>query len=241
MGKRRLRIVFCMQYASGSAPRTRPRPAHRPRARSLVTIGVTAALSTGALAACGSSKTTRSTGAPAAAAAPTSPGATKSLAAPGTTIPAATVNYGIAPYEDDALSAAGILQGFYKDVGNTTCPTQTAAHVPCTQPLAPLLTNQVAVCSGVYESLLPQTATVKNVKTFAYYSTFNYSGFFVKSSENMKSLGDLLGQHVPFDQALQQTLAQLKGKTVVLSNDPSERQFFTLVFQLAGITNPSSY
>lgn len=193
----------------------------------------------GLLAACSGSGHSSSSASTAKAAETASGNA--GLAAPGTTVPAVTVNYGIAPYEDDGLSAAGMLQGFYKSVGITIGPTTTGSHVTCTQSLAPLLTGQVRVCSGVYESLLSQTATVKNVTTFAYYSTFNYLGFFVKKSEGMKTLEDFLAQKEPFQKALADTLAQLKGKSIVLSNDPSERQFFSLVFELAGIKNPSSY
>jgi ABC-type nitrate/sulfonate/bicarbonate transport system substrate-binding protein len=87
----------------------------------------------------------------------------------------------------------------------------------------------------VFEVLLAKLDNVTNVKAFMIHGSFEGYALFAPSGSKAKSVQDFLSQGMTFAQAVPATLAQFKGKSLALSNDPAAQLFYELIFSLAGL------
>ena len=159
------------------------------------------------------------------------------LAAPGTTIPSAHINWAMAPFPDETLAVIGMNKGYFKDVGIDIGPTPRGAKIDLTASLAPLLSNQVQVGSGVIEVWESELDNTSVPRTFVILDTFEGYGFFAPPGSKMKTLVDFMNAGQTFEQAIRSTMAQLKGKKVALATDPAARLFYKICLSLGGL-NP---
>jgi hypothetical protein len=158
--------------------------------------------------------------------------------AAGTSVPAAHVNFSMAPFANDGIPVIGMLQGYFKDVGITIGPTKTGANLILNQSLAPLLNGQVDAGSAVFEVMLQQLDNVNNIRAFAVVDTYVGQGIFAPPGSSAKSVADYMKSGLSFDQALAKTLAELKDANVVLPNDANQA-FWNYILEKGGLS-PSS-
>ncbi|MCW3014419.1 MAG: hypothetical protein JWO02_1511 [Solirubrobacterales bacterium] len=160
------------------------------------------------------------------------------LAQPGTTIPTATLNWAMAPYADETMAVIAMKQGWFSNVGIDIGPTATGAKFDLTESIAPLVSKQVDVGSGVFEVFASQLDTVDTVRSFITFDTFEGFGFFAppESAQTYKSVQEFQAQGQSFEQAIRSTMGQMRGKTVGTATDPASRLFYNICFSLGGIS-----
>ncbi|MGH2974184.1 MAG: ABC transporter substrate-binding protein [Solirubrobacterales bacterium] len=158
------------------------------------------------------------------------------FATPGTSIPSAHVNWGMAPFPDEVLPYVGMRLGYFKDVGIDIGPTPSGAKVDCTGSIAPLLTGQVDICSGALEALVSNLDNTQEVRSFVSMDTVDGLGIFIPPGSSAKSVQDFMNEGDSFSVAIQKAMAQLKGKRVALATDPAARLLYNIAFSLGHIT-----
>ncbi|MEA2341830.1 MAG: hypothetical protein QOG11_1907 [Solirubrobacteraceae bacterium] len=163
------------------------------------------------------------------------------LAAPGTTIPTAQLSWAMAPYPDETMAVIAMRQGWFSDVGIQIGPTATGAKFDLTESIAPLVSRQVDVGSGVFEVFASQLDTSNTVRSFVTFDTFEGFGFMAPpEAKDLKSVQEFQAEGQAFEQAVRSTMAQLKGKTVGTATDPASRLFYNICFDLGGV-RPSDF
>lgn len=157
------------------------------------------------------------------------------LAAPGTGIPTAQLKWAMAPFPDETAAVIGMRRGYFDDVGITIKPTKTGAKLDLTESLAPLLSKQVDVGSGVIEVFASQLDNTRAARVFLLLDTFEGFAVYAPPDSSIKSVQDFVDAGQPFDQALRSAMAQLKGKKVALATDPGARLFYKLLFDIGDL------
>ncbi|MFT3866081.1 MAG: hypothetical protein QM729_17580 [Solirubrobacterales bacterium] len=191
-------------------------------ARAALSLGVLGSF--GVLAGCGSDSSTGSTAA-------TSAGTT----AAGTSIPKTTVNFTVAPAADDGLAVIGMYDHYFDDVGITIGPSATGANYILGESLAPLLNGQVETGSLVYEVLLQQLDTVKNVRPYLIIDTYVGHGFFAPADAQVKDLTEFAKTAATYEQAAKETLAQMQGKRIAVASDVVNQPYWNSLFEIGGV------
>jgi ABC-type nitrate/sulfonate/bicarbonate transport system substrate-binding protein len=156
------------------------------------------------------------------------------LAAAGTTIPSAQLDWAMAPYPGEVRAVVGMRRGYFRDVGITIGPTPTGAKFDLTSSLAPLLSKQVDVGSGVIEVFESQLDHVQNARVFMVLDTYEGYGFFAPPESNAKSLDELMKGGMPFEQAMKPVVQQMLGRRIAVATDPAARLFYDVCFDLGG-------
>lgn len=157
------------------------------------------------------------------------------LAAAGSTIPSSELAWAMAPYPDETIAVIGMKRGYFEDVGITIKPTDTGAKLDLTSSVAPLLSKQVDVGSGVIEVFASQLDNSSATKVFLLIDTYEGFALFAEPDSPMKSVQEFVDAGQPFDTALKSAMAQFKGKRVSLATDPGARLFFKLLFEVGDL------
>ena len=89
-------------------------------------------------------------------------------AEPGTTIPAASVQFGMRPYADNTFYIIGIRKGWFKDVNITIEPQPEGLKVTDTNVTALLLNGQLDMISEYCPLMLPLYKTTRLLKCIAF-------------------------------------------------------------------------
>jgi ABC-type nitrate/sulfonate/bicarbonate transport system substrate-binding protein len=216
---------------SGSDPQNSEEEAQALTRRVLLQRGAAGGLALsmgGLLAACGSSSSSSSV----AAAATTAIGA-GFKPSPGTVIPKVSVKFAMWPYGDTTLGVVGIRKGWFDDVGISLPNNLETRLEPQVQ--TELLNSQLQIGSG-YVPLTIQTYT-KAPQLKMIQLTNSYIGNYAMAGPKTgdKTYADFAKQGQPFAVAFKNTIDQMKGKRVALSDTGSNREFFNTILKLAGL------
>jgi len=146
------------------------------------------------------------------------------------------VKFALAPFVDNALAVIGMIRGWFKDVGITIGPTPTGIKLDFGPSLAPLLTGDVDVGSGVPASIFQQLDNVHDVVNFALVASSTNQAVFAQPGSSVRTLDDFMAAGDSFEVAASKATAQLKGKKVAVTSDPSGRVWFDLVTSLGKLS-----
>jgi ABC-type nitrate/sulfonate/bicarbonate transport system substrate-binding protein len=158
------------------------------------------------------------------------------LATAGSTIPASQLSWAMAPFPDETVAVIAMRRGYFDDVGIKIKPTSTGAKLDLTESLAPLLSKQVDVGSGVIEVFASQLDNTQAARVFLLLDTFEGFALYAPPGSSIKTVDEFVAQGQSFDQALKSAMGQLKGKRVALATDPGARLFYNLLFSVGGIS-----
>jgi ABC-type nitrate/sulfonate/bicarbonate transport system substrate-binding protein len=182
----------------------------------------------GLLAACGSS----SSGSSSTTATTAATGVFKP--SPGSDIPAVDVKFAMWPYGDTTIGVIGMEKGWFKDVG-ITLPNKKETRIE-TQVQQQLLNKQLDIGSG-YAPLTIQTyAKAPNLKMIHLQNSYigNYAMANPKTGD--KKIKDFLDQGQDFMTAFVNTISQMKGKRVALSDAGANKAFFNTILRMAKLS-----
>jgi ABC-type nitrate/sulfonate/bicarbonate transport system substrate-binding protein len=190
--------------------------------------GAAAALSaTGLLAACGSSSDTTATPAPKAADA----GFTASS---GSSIPAVDVKFAMWPYGDTTIGVIGMEKGWFGDVG-ITLPNKKETRIE-TQVQQELLNKQLDIGSGYAPNTIQTYAKAPNLKMIHLQNSYIGNYAMANPATKAKKVKDFLAQGQDFNTAFANTIGQMKGKRVALSDAGANKAFFNTILQMAKLS-----
>ncbi|WP_236794224.1 ABC transporter substrate-binding protein [Amycolatopsis sp. GM8] len=152
---------------------------------------------------------------------------------PGIDIPQLTISAGWSPIGDGLIPLIGERRGYFRDAGIEFTRTNGYKSNLLTS-MTPMLNGQIEIGDTYMPLLTPQMSTVQSVTTFALPTTAHVQRILAPKGK-YKTLSGLMAQGIPFRQAAQEVMAQLKGKTMLLYTgvDP---QFYNVALGLAGLT-----
>jgi hypothetical protein len=146
-------------------------------------------------------------------------------AEPGTEIPLADVKFAMRPYADNTFYVIAMKKGWFKDVGINIIPSPYGLKVTDTDVIALLLNGQVEISSEFIPLLLPSYKSAKILKCIGFTDNFLGEAILANPNLHLKSFKDYIAQGMPFEQAIQQALLPLQGKTLVGAPELSDRPF----------------
>jgi hypothetical protein len=155
---------------------------------------------------------------------------------PGTTIPAASVQFGMRPYADNTFYIIGIRKGWFKDVNITIEPQPEGLKVTDTNVTALLLNGQLDLISEYCPLMLPLYKTTRLLKCIAFTNNSIGETILANPKLKLKTFKDYMKEGKDFKTALHDTLAPLQGKTLVGAPELSDRPFEELSQQMSGVT-----
>lgn len=193
-------------------------------------VGGTALVFGGFLASCGSDDS-----APAAAA--DTPGTTGAvLASTGSTIPQATVKFGMAPFGDASFYVIAMKRGWFDDVGIKIDPAPTGLKVTPDNVTSKLVTGEADIATFYGPGRIANLAKAPNIKMFGFSDTYVGTYLLASPDSGLKPVSELVEGGMSFDEAIKQAMAGVKGQPVALDNSGEHRDFLTQCFKLGGIT-----
>jgi ABC-type nitrate/sulfonate/bicarbonate transport system substrate-binding protein len=154
----------------------------------------------------------------------------------GVEIPETNVRFGMSAFGDHNIYAIGILNGWFRDVGITLGPGTFGVRSLSPQVISRFVSNEVDIHTWYGPLQIEIMARVPQVKLFTFSDT--YVGTYMLASPNTgaKSVSQLVAGGMPFETALQQAMAQMKGKRVAIDNTGSHRIFFDTITHLGGVS-----
>jgi ABC-type nitrate/sulfonate/bicarbonate transport system substrate-binding protein len=156
-------------------------------------------------------------------------------ASPGTDIPQVEISLGMRPYANDLIFVAGIKQGFYKDVGLTVTPAPYGRKVLPDQAIPLLVNKQIDFMALYPPDVIATMDSVKNIRFIALTDLFQGFAVLARPGSNVKTVGQFMAEGSTFQEAMKQTMAQLKGKSFVTAPVVDNRIFLETVFSLGGM------
>jgi hypothetical protein len=157
-------------------------------------------------------------------------------AEPGTTIPSASVQFGMRPYADNTFYIIGIRKGWFRDVNITIEPQPEGLKVTDTNVTALLLNGQLDLISEYCPLMLPLYKTTRLLKCIAFTNNSIGETILANPKLKLKSFKDYMKEGKDFKTALYDALAPLQGKTLVGAPELSDRPFEELSSQMSGVT-----
>jgi ABC-type nitrate/sulfonate/bicarbonate transport system substrate-binding protein len=183
----------------------------------------------GLLAACGSTSSSSSLAAATSAAI-----GANFKPSPGTAIPQVAVKFAMWPYGDTTLGVVGIRKGWFSDVGISLPNNLETRLEPQVQ--TELLNNQLEIGSGYVPLTIQTYRHAPNLKLIQL--TNSYIGNYALASPKTgaKTYAYFAAKGQPFATAFKNTIQQMKSKRVALSDTGSNREFFSTILNLAGLS-----
>ncbi|GGL31218.1 hypothetical protein [Nocardia jinanensis] len=153
-------------------------------------------------------------------------------AAPGETIPEATVKAGFSPYGDELLGIAGVTRGYFDQVGISIDPAPHGAQTDLIGSLTPLINQQIEVGSGYLSAIPPQLDNVDDVVGFGISDVF-YGYRILAPAGKYKTLDQIMKSGHSYEEAVSIVLDQVKGHDVILRQGVAPT-FYNLITGTAG-------
>ena len=149
-------------------------------------------------------------------------------------IPSASVRFGMQPFGDHMIYAAGIANGWFKDVGISIpggYPT-----VAFEQTL-PLLNKGDFDLTTMWAPFMAQnSASSADVKEFAFGDTHDGVWILAPPKTKYKTLKGEVEAGTSFDDAMKTVVGQFRGKKLAIDDTGSHRTFIDGILSMGGIT-----
>lgn len=193
-------------------------------------MGAAAVALPGILAACGSSSKETGT--------QTSSSSTSDIFTPasGTDIPRKSIKFGMAPYPDATLYVIGMAFGWFDEVGITIEPAPRGSQVTPDNVTTKLVTGDVDIATYYGPGRIATMAQAPNLKMFGFTDTYLGTYLLAAPNSGIKAVSELVKSGTPFDQAIKEAMAGVRGKRAALDNTGEHRDFINSILDLGGIS-----
>jgi ABC-type nitrate/sulfonate/bicarbonate transport system substrate-binding protein len=158
------------------------------------------------------------------------------LASAGSTIPATTVKFGMAPFGDASFYVIAMKRGWFDDVGIKIDPAPTGLQVTPDNVTSKLVTGEADIATFYGPGRIANLAKAKNIKMFGFSDTYVGTYLLASPDTGLKPVSELVAGGMPLVDAVKQVMASVKGQPVGLDSSGEHRDFLTQVFKLGGIT-----
>jgi len=151
------------------------------------------------------------------------------------TIPRVSVRHALAAFLDHTDAIIGIRKGWFDEVGIEIVPKPHGRVLPSGERAANLIAGSIdTVSTGVY-NLLPAMGKARNLRIFVEKDVSYGYRIMAQPDKGYKSFAEFAKEGLPPAEALKQTVAQLKGKTITYLSEPSREQFIDLIYRRSGL------
>jgi ABC-type nitrate/sulfonate/bicarbonate transport system substrate-binding protein len=191
--------------------------------------GTTALSLSGLLAACGSSSSSGGS-----TPAPASDSTTAFKPSAGSDIPAVDVKFAMWPYGDTTIGVIGMEKGWFKEVG-IGLPNKKETRVE-TQVQQELLNKQLDIGSGYAPNTIQTYAKAPNLKMIHLQNSYIGNYAMANPATKAKKVQEFVAAGQDFNTAFANTIGQMKGKKVALSDAGANKAFFNTILQMAKLT-----
>jgi ABC-type nitrate/sulfonate/bicarbonate transport system substrate-binding protein len=197
-------------------------------ALALVVLSVT-------VAACGSKSSSSTTSSGGGSSSDTTTSSPLSVPA-GSDIPQTTVKFGVAPFFDGAIYTIAMKEGWFKDVGIDIQPKPAGVQTTPDNAIPKIESGDTDIGVVFGPGKIQNQAHAPDIKLFGFSNSFVGTQILVSPRAYKTSVSELVGQGKPFEEAVKEAFAPMKGKPIGLSNTGQRRVFLTNYFKLAGLT-----
>jgi ABC-type nitrate/sulfonate/bicarbonate transport system substrate-binding protein len=154
---------------------------------------------------------------------------------PGTEIPSADVRFAMWPFGDTSMGFIGIEQGFFDDVGINLVPRRGETQLTQQTP-GELLSGQLDLASGFMPLQIQVFAKQPDLKMVQLTDVYVGNYLLASPSVGAKTYEQLAKPGESFEALARGTVQQIKGKRVALTTVGNNRDFFSTLLELAGLT-----
>ena len=154
----------------------------------------------------------------------------------GVEIPKVNIRFGMSAFADHNIHSISIINGWFDDVGITLGPGKFGLRSLSPQVIPRLLADEVDIHTWYGPLQIEIMDRVPHVKLFTFSDTYVGTYMLASPQSGAKTVSQLVDEGVPFDAAIKQAMAQMKGKRVAIDNTGSHRIFLDAIFDLGGIT-----
>lgn len=205
----------------------------RARRLKLLTTFFAVLLVGGLLAACGGGDSSDSGDDTAAT---SDSGTSGSVAADfGVEIPEVELNFGMMPFGDHMIYAAGQANGWFEEVGLKLGPSEYAS-VAFEQAIPLVVNGDFDVTTQWGPTMVQSMASAPNLGIFAFGDTHDGVYVLAPPDTDYETLSQLTEEGVPFEEAMKRVMEQFKGKKFAIDDSGAHRTFVDGLLELGGIT-----
>lgn len=149
-------------------------------------------------------------------------------------IPDVTVRFAHEPYFDHTQASIALQKGWFEDVGITIQPGGEGIVAEGDEAIAVFSSGRVDVISGSAQLFMPAVENLPPYKLFAIGDIFQ--GYGLMAKPEFKTYGDLLDEGVAEDEALEESIGQMKGNHFCFPSEAAIKGFIDLTLQRGGVT-----
>lgn len=153
----------------------------------------------------------------------------------GATIPSKSVKFGMAPFGDGSFYVIAMKQGWFKDVGITIEPQPVGLGVTPDNVTEKLLTGAADIATYYGPGRIDTLAQAPNLKMFGFSDIYVGTYLLASPKSGATPVSKLVKKGIPFNKAIKQAMAHVKGASVAFDNSGEHRDFLNTVFKLGGV------
>ena len=151
-------------------------------------------------------------------------------------IPKVSIRIGFSAFADHNISSIGIMNGWFEEVGITLGPGKFGVRSLSPQVIPRLVSDEVDIHTWYGSLQVQMLDRVPQVKQFTFSDTYIGTYMLAAPNSGAKTVSQLVTEGVPFETAMKQAMAQMKGKRVAIDNTGAHRVFLDAIFELGGMT-----
>lgn len=152
----------------------------------------------------------------------------------GTSIPKATIKFGMRPYADNTFYYIGMKKGWFDEVGISFDPPPYGLKVNDSNVTTLLLNGQLDLISEYCPLMLPTYKDSTKLKCVGFTDNFLGNAILANPKLKLKTFKEYIAEGKPYEEAIKATLAPLKGKTLVGAPQLSDRAFEEYLNKVSG-------
>jgi ABC-type nitrate/sulfonate/bicarbonate transport system substrate-binding protein len=150
-------------------------------------------------------------------------------------IPSVDVRFSMWPFGDTTIGFIGIKQGFFGDVGINLVPG-AGETLLIDQTPGELLTGQLDMASGYMPIQIQTFPKQPGIKMIQLHDTYVGNYLLAGPGTGAKTYEELSRPGASFDAAATSAVRQIRGKRVALGTAGNNRDFFSTLLGIAGLT-----
>lgn len=153
----------------------------------------------------------------------------------GTSVPQATVRFGMRPVANDVIYVIGMRQGWFKNVGINIAPAPYGNKSTFNNAVPLLVNNQINIQALDPVTTISTLGNVKNIRFIGLSDIFLGYQILAAPGTHAKTVSQFMSEGLSFSAAMKKTLGQLKGQKFSAPPIVSDRGFLDAAFSAANL------
>lgn len=151
-------------------------------------------------------------------------------------VPEVEIRLAQAPFWDHSTEQIGVELGYFADAGITVVPEPSGTILGMDQIAPQLLAGQIDVGTMVPQIWTSSLDQGVSARVFTSRDIFMGHAFLAAPGTGARSVGDFMDEGMAWEDAIDAAMAQLVGQTVYVTDEASPRSFREVALEAAGLT-----